>query len=442
MVENYSNKSEKGHVCRQAGFILTPILIVIFILFVGGAVGFFKFGQIENLNKTATNQAEQQAGQLYQINLGVRQLKEKIARYQKFGIATSEVEKAQEQVGNLILENNFDGAQKLLAELDENLEQKVAEKKETEKKATVDAKLALEAKITEFKKKGVNVLEIDTKLPQVRGLVDSGELALARDQIAALSARLDQLLVLKLEEEKKAAEATKVAAVSQNVAGIQYQRKTVQTLRGNFTVDVLTINLSSVRVITDTANSQDCDNNCPTKPLATYVVENSGIAAINGTYFCPPDYSQCAGKLASFDFPVYNTKLGKFINARTLFWSGRAMIAVDTAGIPHFFREANSFGGINIRSAIVNYPALVAGGQIVVDEGSLPNNLGKVKGNRGALGFTGNTLFAVIGRGATVGDMAHILKALGAEYAMNLDGGGSSALYFNGSYKLIRKKGI
>jgi exopolysaccharide biosynthesis protein len=38
-------------------------------------------------------------------------------------------------------------------------------------------------------------------------------------------------------------------------------------------------------------------------------------------------------------------------------------------------------------------------------------------------------------RGATVPDTGYVFKALGADYALNLDGGGSSALYFGG-YKV------
>lgn len=32
--------------------------------------------------------------------------------------------------------------------------------------------------------------------------------------------------------------------------------------------------------------------------------------------------------------------------------------------------------------------------------------------------------------------MAYIFKALGVDYAMNLDGGGSTALYSNGAYNV------
>lgn len=428
---------EKSTPNFQSGFVFIPILVLIFsTVVVGGVVGVAKFTQIDKQIKETDANVVQNLSQLHRVNQANRALKEKIIQFSKLGVQVEEAATVSAKLAELILAKDFGTAQILLSELDGKLEQALAAKKEAERKAAIQDRDKLEAKVIELKKKGVNVAEVDSKLPEVRGLVDSGEYGLVRDKIETLSARLDQLLTLKLEEERKAAETAKVAAVSQNVGGLQYQRKTVQTLRGNFIVDVLTINLGEIRVITDTANSNDCDNNCPTKPLAAYVVENGGVAGINGTYFCPPDYAQCAGKMASFDFPVYNTKLGKFINAKTLFWSGRAMIAFDTAGNAHFFREANSFGGINIAAAIVNYPALVAGGQIVVDELGLPDNLGKVKGNRGALGFSQNTLLAVIGRGATVVDMAHVLKALGAEAGMNLDGGGSSALYFNGSYKV------
>lgn len=64
---------------------------------------------------------------------------------------------------------------------------------------------------------------------------------------------------------------------------------------GNATV--LTYDLASTTVVTDSANDNDCANDCPTKPLAQHISDNGGRAGMNGTYFCPMDYDSCAGKL-------------------------------------------------------------------------------------------------------------------------------------------------
>jgi exopolysaccharide biosynthesis protein len=44
-------------------------------------------------------------------------------------------------------------------------------------------------------------------------------------------------------------------------------------------------------------------------------------------------------------------------------------------------------------------------------------------------------LWAVVTRNATVPESGYVFTALGAHYAMNLDGGGSTAMYFGG-YKV------
>ena len=47
----------------------------------------------------------------------------------------------------------------------------------------------------------------------------------------------------------------------------------------------------------------------------------------------------------------------------------------------------------------------------------------------------GNTVYIGIVRGVTVAGAAQALQAMGMEHAMNLDSGGSTALWVNGSYK-------
>lgn len=200
----------------------------------------------------------------------------------------------------------------------------------------------------------------------------------------------------------------------------------------NYTV--ATFNLSSVTVVTDTANEDNCGHNCPTKPLAQYISENGGRAGINGTYFCPQDYASCASKVNSFDFSVWNNRKKKWINASTLFWGGRGMF-VFRPGSAQFFPNASAVGApSNITGGLTNYPSLIAGGQDVLNEGALPDSLRVTKGTRSGIGTGGGKLFLVVARGANMRDMVHIFQALGATNALNLDGGGSSALY-DGGYK-------
>lgn len=104
---------------------------------------------------------------------------------------------------------------------------------------------------------------------------------------------------------------TPTPAPTQTAQGYSYQA--VTTSRGTFSTYLIKLPLSSVTVKTVTGNNSDCGNNCTSKSLATYVTENNGYAGINGSYFCPPDYSSCEGKVNTFDFAVYNSSIRSFV---------------------------------------------------------------------------------------------------------------------------------
>lgn len=194
---------------------------------------------------------------------------------------------------------------------------------------------------------------------------------------------------------------------------------------GNATV--LTYNLSSTTIVTDTGNEDNCSNECVTKPLAQYIAENGGRAGMNGTYFCPSDYSSCAGKVNSFDFPVWNNRKKKWMNSDNLTWDGRGMM-VFRPGSAQFHSCAKCTGApSDITGGIVNHPSLLSGGNVLVGDGA--------KGTRSGIGYGGGKLFLVVARNASFLDLANTFKQLGATDALNLDGGGSVALY-DGGYKV------
>lgn len=214
--------------------------------------------------------------------------------------------------------------------------------------------------------------------------------------------------------------------------GSGYSRITVHTEVGDFVSDVISIDMSAATMVTDTASDSDCPNDCPAIPLADFVSKNGGFAGINGTYFCPPDYADCASKKNSFDFPVWNSRLSKWMNQGNLFWNDRALFYRDGGG-SHLMRDAKGFGG-GLSAGIVNAPGLVSGGQVIADQYPLSDKQ-KAKGTKGGIGSRGNTIYLVISRSVTMTEFANVFKSLGADSALNLDGGGSSALWFGG-YKV------
>lgn len=204
----------------------------------------------------------------------------------------------------------------------------------------------------------------------------------------------------------------------------------IQTERGSFRATVVTLP-KSAQMITDSANDSDCSADCPKKPLADYISHFGASAGIHGTYTCPADYADCASKKDSFDFPIYNTRLNKWINEDKLGWGGRSMIYQDSGGQYHYRQDAGHVGGI--RAGIVNYPGILNDGHVTVEDGSLSIKQGS-KGTKGGIGFNDSNIFLVVAYNVDMRDFAEVFKALGAKYALNLDGGGSTALW-QGGYK-------
>lgn len=204
----------------------------------------------------------------------------------------------------------------------------------------------------------------------------------------------------------------------------------ITTERGSFRATVVTLPISA-QMITDTANDSDCAADCPKKPLADYISHFGASAGIHGTYTCPADYADCASKKDSFDFPVYNSRLNKWINEDKLGWGGRSMIYQNNDGTYHYQQNASGVGGI--KAGIVNYPGILNNGHITVEPSALSEKQSS-KGTKGGVGFNDSQIFLVVAYNVDMYDFATIFKALGAQNALNLDGGGSTALW-QGGYK-------
>lgn len=227
-----------------------------------------------------------------------------------------------------------------------------------------------------------------------------------------------------------------------------YTEKLVAVGPDTFTVKIVTIDLSApgLEVITDTASDYDCDTDCPAKPLVDYVNAAGGFAAIHGSYFCPPDYVSCATTKNYFFYPVYNSRLGKMINADQLQWPTTGPILVfGTNNHPYFILSTQEFKNVatfentyntKIKAAISNKPALIHNGINIVNSQELDTKQRTVKSLRSGIGIKDNKIFLLVASNATVIDLGNIMESLGMDQAMNLDGGGSTALYYQGLYKV------
>ena len=109
-------------------------------------------------------------------------------------------------------------------------------------------------------------------------------------------------------------------------------------------------------------------------------------------------------------------------------------------GYVRFLRSVSEWGrDTSIDGMISNYPLLVFNRQNVYG-GSSDTKLSS-RGSRGFVANNGNRVYIGIVEKATVAEAAKVLLSLGVDNAMNLDSGGSTALWYGG-YKAGPGRGI
>jgi exopolysaccharide biosynthesis protein len=82
---------------------------------------------------------------------------------------------------------------------------------------------------------------------------------------------------------------------------------------------------------------------------------------------------------------------------------------------------------------ISNYPLLVMGSNIVFGGSSDPKI--NSSSSRSFVANKGNTVYIGVVHGASTEQVAHVMKSLGMDNALNLDDGGSAAFWYGG-YKV------
>jgi hypothetical protein len=225
---------------------------------------------------------------------------------------------------------------------------------------------------------------------------------------------------------------TPISTQSNTPPGAGYSRQTVSTNVGSFLVSMVAADISSTRVLVDTASPGDCGSNCPALPLSDYVARNGGWAGVNGTYFCPIDYASCAGRENTFDLLVMNKDKTYFNSDNNVYSNNPAVIFGN--GYIRFVTSASQWGRDTSPNGVIsNFPLLVFNSQVYFGGDDDPK-----KGSKGGRSFVankGNTVYIGVVHSATVAESARALHALGMENAMNLDDGGSTALW-HGGYKV------
>jgi hypothetical protein len=248
-------------------------------------------------------------------------------------------------------------------------------------------------------------------------------------------------LATKIQQEEARIAAAAVAAIPANVpennappaSTGQYSRQKVVTPdAGEFLVDIVAGDLSNTRVIVDTASTSTCANDCPVLPLATYASRRGAYAGINGSYFCPATYPTCAGKTNSFDLLAMNVDKVWFNSDNNVYSTNPGVVFEGSRA--NFVGAVSSVGrDTGIDSMLSNYPLLMHSGNVTFGGDDDPKK-GSI-GNRSFVSRKGNIVYIGVVRSATVAQAARVLKAMGMEDGLNLDNGGSTALWAGG-YKV------
>lgn len=286
-----------------------------------------------------------------------------------------------------------------------------------------------------------NILDLEPKIKDTKALKEKFASVLFYISEFNLASTSASLASLKTEIEKTEAELAKVVETPKEMANVAestsppesgYSRQKVVTDAGSFVVSIISADLSSTKVIVATASSSDCKDNCPVKSLSTYVSENGAYAGVNGTYFCPSTYPDCQAKKNSFDLLVMNKDKTYLNSDNNVYSNNPAVIFGDN--YVRFVSSVSQWGrDTSVSGVLSNYPLLVNGSQVTFGGDSDPKK--GSKGNRSFVANIGNKVFIGVVHNATVAESALTLKAMGIENGLNLDDGGSTALW-SGGYKV------
>lgn len=239
-----------------------------------------------------------------------------------------------------------------------------------------------------------------------------------------------------------------------------YKHETIVTKNGSFSVDYITIDLDNpnLEIITQvsepfpTATSGKKAMGANT--LAEFVLSNNGFAGINGTYF---DTGQSARNY--YFYPIYDTNKSELINAHQLkYWTTGPIMAFDEDNNFYYFKDSREFKSlenfestynVKIQAAIGNKPRLIEKKMNLLLEWDIDDKQRYTKAQRNALGYkkgsansSKGVIYLLVAQNATVPDLADIMKYFDVDYALNLDGGYSSALWYNDEYMVMPGRDI
>jgi hypothetical protein len=269
--------------------------------------------------------------------------------------------------------------------------------------------------------------ELDKQISKVLTMLSEKNYTSASAELASLKSAIQK----KKDEIASTFNIPANVATNNNPPGAGYARQKVDTPIGSYLVDIISADLGSTRVIVDTASEGDCRDNCPVMALGDFAARSGAYAGINGPYFCPASYPSCAGKTNSFDTLIMNKNKTYFISDNNVYSTVPAVIFFD--GSARYVGQSLEWGRDTGPTAVIAaQPMLLSDGNNIFGGDSEPKR--GSKGPRSFIGSKDNVVYIGVVQNATVAEVAYVLQTLGLKYALNLDSGGSTALWSNGRY--------
>lgn len=208
-------------------------------------------------------------------------------------------------------------------------------------------------------------------------------------------------------------------------------RKTFKVGGKSFSVQMVTVNLMHPGIDLDVVLAGNTVGKV--EDLSSIAKRSKAVVAINGTFF--DAYTKDSYK-APYGYIVDGGALKKKASGdqRTIFTYDKNLLAELIPGGE--FNDRFNLG--TMEGALQAGPRLVVDGKVAIDvkgEGFKDPKILTGGGARSALGLTrDHKLILLTTGGATIPQLAEIMKQAGAYQAMNLDGGASSGLYYKGKY--------
>lgn len=334
-----------------------------------------------------------------------------------------------------ILENN-EIIQKAQSEIERLNNEDLRKTNNEVKKEIADLKVAFKSAVTAYEEI-LYLEERGSKVATLQSKFSSSLNFLAKNDFTSAKKTVDELMS-EISKEKTRLSQLASAPIPANVPEINeapssgYRRQKVVVGDASFLVDIISADLSSTRVIVDTASDGTCGNDCPVLPLATYVSRSGAYAGINGTYFCPETYPSCVDKKNAFDVLVMNKNKVYFNSDNNVY--STVPVAIFSGTSARFIGQSSGWGrDTGVDAVIANRPLLVLDGNNMFASGGEEKEA--IRSNRSFLGSSGSTVYIGVVRNATVAESAKVLHTMGIKNAINLDSGGSTALW-SGGYKV------